>query len=196
MAILLIDDDTTGRALSAHNLRKRGHQVDEAADGRAGLQLLDPTRHDVVVTDLRMEGMDGMALFAALNHRLPSLPVIILTAHGSIPEAVEATQADLEAHGIAGPILGHVGDGNFHAILLVDPEDVEDLARIKAASDRMVALALRLGGTSTGEHGVGVGKKGFMEQEHGAAWQVMGQIKHALDPNGLLNPGKLAPDAK
>lgn len=113
-----------------------------------------------------------------------------------LAEAVEATQADLEAHGIAGPILGHVGDGNFHAILLVDPEDAEDLARIKAASDRMVALALRLGGTSTGEHGVGVGKKGFMAQEHGAGWQLMGQIKQALDPHGVFNPGKLAPDAK
>lgn len=113
-----------------------------------------------------------------------------------LAEAVEATQADLEAHGLTGPILGHVGDGNFHAILLVDPEDAADLARVKAASDRMVHLALGMGGTSTGEHGVGVGKKAFMPQEHGAAWQVMGQIKRALDPDGILNPGKLAPDAE
>ena len=113
-----------------------------------------------------------------------------------LAEAVEATRADLEAHGIPGPILGHVGDGNFHAILLVDPTDADDMARVKAASDRMVALSLERGGTSTGEHGVGVGKKAFMTREHGEAWQVMGLIKAALDPEDLLNPGKLVPDAK
>ena len=112
-----------------------------------------------------------------------------------LAEAVEATQADLDAHGLTGPILGHVGDGNFHAILMVDPDDADDLARVKAASDRMVALSLEMGGTSTGEHGVGIGKKGFMTREHGDAWQVMGQIKRALDPQNILNPGKLAPDA-
>lgn len=113
-----------------------------------------------------------------------------------LAETVEATQADLEAHDIPGPILGHVGDGNFHAILLVDPTDAQDLARVKAASDRMVALSLDMGGTSTGEHGVGIGKKAFMTGEHGDAWQVMGLIKAALDPAGVLNPGKLVPDAK
>ena len=70
------------------------------------------------------------------------------------------------------------------------------MARVKAASDRMVALSLERGGTSTGEHGVGVGKKAFMTREHGEAWQVMGLIKAALDPEDLLNPGKLVPDAK
>jgi D-lactate dehydrogenase (cytochrome) len=113
-----------------------------------------------------------------------------------LAEAVEATQADLLEHGITGPILGHVGDGNFHAILLFDPNDVAELERVKAASDRMVALALSMGGTATGEHGVGVGKKAFMAREHGDAWQVMGLLKQALDPQNLMNPGKLAPDAK
>ncbi|WP_375173750.1 FAD-binding oxidoreductase [Pseudooceanicola sp.] len=113
-----------------------------------------------------------------------------------LAETVEATQADLEAHGIAGPILGHVGDGNFHAILLFDPDDPAELDRVKAAADRMVTLALKMGGTATGEHGIGIGKKGFMPREHGEAWQVMGQIKQALDPKGVFNPGKLAPDAK
>ena len=112
-----------------------------------------------------------------------------------LAEAVEATQADLDAHGIVGPILGHVGDGNFHAILLVDPANAEELKAVKAASDRMVALSLSMGGTSTGEHGVGVGKKDFMAREHGDGWLVMGQIKRALDPENLMNPGKLAPDA-
>lgn len=114
----------------------------------------------------------------------------------SLAETVEATQAYLDEYGIAGPILGHVGDGNFHAILLVDPEDPADLARAKAASDHMVSLSLARGGTSTGEHGIGVGKLPFMEQEHGDAWAIMGNIKTALDPHGIMNPGKLVPGGK
>lgn len=110
-----------------------------------------------------------------------------------LAEAVERTRADLEAHQVHGPILGHVGDGNFHAILMFDPKDPAELERAKAASDRMVALSLEMGGTATGEHGIGVGKKAFMQREHGDGWDVMALIKQALDPHGLLNPGKLTP---
>ncbi len=112
-----------------------------------------------------------------------------------LAEAVEATQADLDAQGIRGPILGHVGDGNFHAILLFDPDDTEELARVKAAADRLVDRALSMGGTATGEHGIGTGKKVFMAREHGDAWGVMGDIKRSLDPHNLMNPGKMVPDA-
>jgi D-lactate dehydrogenase (cytochrome) len=111
-----------------------------------------------------------------------------------LAEAVEKTRADLEAHQVHGPILGHVGDGNFHAILMFDPTDPAELDRVKAASDRMVALSLSMGGTATGEHGIGVGKKGFMAQEHGEGWHVMSLIKQALDPKNVMNPGKLVPD--
>ena len=86
-----------------------------------------------------------------------------------------------------------MGDGNFHAILLVDPDRPEDLAEAQALSGRMVERALRLGGTSTGEHGVGLGKLAYMQAEHGPAWDVMGSLKAALDPAGILNPGKLVP---
>ncbi len=112
-----------------------------------------------------------------------------------LAEAVEATQADLDAQGIRGPILGHVGDGNFHAILLFDPDDTEELARVKAAADRLVDRALSMDGTATGEHGIGTGKKVFMAREHGDAWGVMGDIKRSLDPHNLMNPGKMVPDA-
>lgn len=107
--------------------------------------------------------------------------------------AIEETRADLERAGVQGPILGHVGDGNFHAILLVDETAPEEVARAKAASDRMVERALALGGTITGEHGVGIGKLGYMTQEHGGGWAMMGAIKAALDPDNILNPGKLVP---
>lgn len=108
-----------------------------------------------------------------------------------LAEAVEETRADIDASPIEGPILGHVGDGNFHSALLVMPGDAAELEAAKALSARMVERALRMGGTVTGEHGVGLGKLGYMEAEHGAGWDVMGQIKRALDPQGILNPGKV-----
>lgn len=110
-----------------------------------------------------------------------------------LAEAVETCRADLKAHDVQGPILGHVGDGNFHAILLFDPDDADEKQRVLDASRRLVDLALSLGGTSTGEHGIGIGKLGYMEREHGGAWAVMGAIKAALDPENIMNPGKLVP---
>ena len=111
-----------------------------------------------------------------------------------LAEAVEETRADIAASGIPGPILGHVGDGNFHAILLVDPGAASEVAMAKALAGRMADRALRLGGTITGEHGVGLGKRPYMLAEHGPAWAVMGAVKRALDPLGLMNPGKVIPD--
>jgi D-lactate dehydrogenase (cytochrome) len=110
-----------------------------------------------------------------------------------LAQAVEETAGDIAASTIPGPILGHVGDGNFHAILLVDPDRPEDLDEAKRLSHRMAERALRLGGTSTGEHGVGIGKLPYMAAEHGEGWQVMGALKAALDPLNILNPGKLVP---
>ena len=108
-----------------------------------------------------------------------------------LARAVDETAADIAAASIPGPILGHVGDGNFHALLLVDPNAPEELDEAKRISDRMVERSLRLGGTATGEHGVGIGKLGFMEREHGDAWAIMGDVKKALDPQNILNPGKV-----
>lgn len=112
----------------------------------------------------------------------------------ALAQAVEETRADIAASGLEGPILGHVGDGNFHAILLVDPAAAAEVATAKALATRMAERSLRFGGTITGEHGVGLGKRGLMEAEHGPAWAVMGALKRALDPMNLMNPGKLVPD--
>ena len=108
-----------------------------------------------------------------------------------LAEAIDTTRTDIASSGLSGPILGHVGDGNFHAILMVDPDDGADVAAAQALSGRMVARALDLGGTATGEHGVGMGKLSYMEAEHGLGWDVMGDIKKALDPGNIMNPGKL-----
>lgn len=109
----------------------------------------------------------------------------------ALAQAVQETQADIATSPIPGPILGHVGDGNFHAILLVAHEDPAEHAIAQRLAARMAERALRLGGTITGEHGIGMGKLHLMAAEHGPAWSVMGQIKRALDPHNLMNPGKL-----
>lgn len=111
-----------------------------------------------------------------------------------LAEAMAAATADIAAEGLPGPIIGHVGDGNFHSSILITPGDADELARAKKLALRMAERALAVGGTITGEHGVGIGKRGLMAAEHGEGWAVMGAIKAALDPNNILNPGKLVPE--
>jgi D-lactate dehydrogenase (cytochrome) len=89
------------------------------------------------------------------------------------------------------PIVGHVGDGNFHLTFLVDPNDEGEIARAEAVNHRMIDRALAMGGTCTGEHGVGTGKMPYLEQEHPDGVALMRRIKRALDPDNILNPGKV-----
>ncbi len=108
-----------------------------------------------------------------------------------LAECVSETQADIQQQGLIAPIVGHVGDGNFHVVPLVDMSSPEEIAQVEAFNDRLVERALKMGGTSTGEHGVGTGKMKFLLKEHGAALAVMAATKKALDPNNILNPGKI-----
>ncbi|MFN4092582.1 MAG: FAD-binding oxidoreductase [Brevundimonas sp.] len=108
-----------------------------------------------------------------------------------LADCIVETRADIDAAGVTGPILGHVGDGNFHAILLVDPDDPDESARVKGVADRMIRRALDAGGTCTGEHGVGLGKKAYLVDEQGDAVALMAVIKRAVDPANLMNPGKI-----
>jgi D-lactate dehydrogenase (cytochrome) len=109
-----------------------------------------------------------------------------------LAECVTDTQADLAAHGLYGPIVGHVGDGNFHVVLYCDRNDADEYARVKQVYGRMIDRAIAMGGTSTGEHGIGSGKRGYLEKEHGGALAFMRAIKRALDPDNIMNPGKNA----
>jgi len=108
-----------------------------------------------------------------------------------LAECMLATRDDIDCSGLTVCIVGHVGDGNFHLLILVDPEDDGEISRAKALHDRMVMRALALEGTCTGEHGIGTGKIAFLQAELGDAVAVMRQIKHALDPHDLMNPGKI-----
>ena len=104
--------------------------------------------------------------------------------------AVEHARENLLALDLPGGIVGHVGDGNFHALVMMDMTNPEEVARAQEFNERIVLYALQRGGTCTGEHGVGIGKQKYQQQEHGAALEVMERIKWALDPDNLLNPGK------
>ena len=122
----------------------------------------------------------------------------VLTTDVCVPisrlaEAVTETRADIDASPLPGPMLGHVGDGNFHVTLLFDPDSAAERDEALRLAHRMAERALRLGGTVSGEHGVGAGKRKYMAAEHGEGWDVMGAIKTALDPLGILNPGKIVP---
>ena len=111
-----------------------------------------------------------------------------------LADCILETRSDIEESELTVPLVGHVGDGNFHLLFLIDPEnEVEDLKRFQPLNDRLVERALRMGGTCTGEHGIGSGKIKYMKAEHGDSLELMRQIKMAFDPENLMNPGKMLP---
>jgi D-lactate dehydrogenase (cytochrome) len=108
-----------------------------------------------------------------------------------LAQCVVETRRDIEESGLYAPILGHVGDGNFHAALCLDPEDRDEVMRAEAVVERLAMRALAMEGTCTGEHGIGQGKRRYMRLEHGAGADVMLAIKKAIDPYNIMNPGKV-----
>ncbi|MCA9916719.1 MAG: FAD-binding protein [Anaerolineales bacterium] len=138
------------------------------------------------------------AYFASLAYRpgCRALTTDVCVPISRLAECIAETRRDLDSSFIPGPMVGHVGDGNFHMLLLVDPNNPEDFAEARRINERLVQRALAMGGTITGEHGVGLGKMKYMEAQHGAgALAVMRTIKQALDPHNLMNPGKMVPAA-
>jgi D-lactate dehydrogenase (cytochrome) len=109
----------------------------------------------------------------------------------ALPDAIRHARELVESAGVAAAVLGHVGDGNYHTIFMVDPADAGDVTRAEKINEEIVRYALRLDGTCTGEHGIGLGKRGYLRAERGAAVDVMRAIKKTLDPHGILNPGKV-----
>lgn len=109
----------------------------------------------------------------------------------ALAACIEQTRRDLDASSIVSTVLGHVGDGNFHVVMLLDPDAPAEIAEAEHLNQRLVARALETGGTCTGEHGIGYGKIDSLELEHPDGVDVMRAIKRALDPAGLLNPGKV-----
>jgi D-lactate dehydrogenase (cytochrome) len=132
-------------------------------------------------------------LYAGLSLRPGARAMItdVCVPISRLAECLVETRRDVDAVGMIAPIVGHVGDGNFHMLILIDPANAEEIARAKALHARMVARAIAMEGTCTGEHGIGLGKIDFLKDELGKAVDVMRSIKAALDPLGLMNPGKI-----
>ena len=108
-----------------------------------------------------------------------------------LADCIMETRRDIDESNLIAPIVGHVGDGNFHLVYLVDPQEPDELRRAEAHNERMVMRALAMGGTCTGEHGIGYGKIDFLQAEQGEAVSLMRSIKTALDPDNIMNPGKI-----
>jgi D-lactate dehydrogenase (cytochrome) len=108
-----------------------------------------------------------------------------------LAECLTETKKDILENNLIAPIVGHVGDGNFHLDFVLDHDDADEVARAEAVNERMVMRALAMDGTCTGEHGIGYGKMDFLVAEHGEAVDVMRSIKQALDPDNIMNPGKI-----
>ncbi|KAB7610325.1 FAD-binding protein [Amylibacter sp. SFDW26] len=133
------------------------------------------------------------AFFAAkaLKPGYDGLSTDVCVPISKLAEAIAMTTQDATDNGMFAPTLGHVGDGNYHTLFLTDPNKPEELETAKMLSARMNERALALGGTVTGEHGIGVGKMKYMLAEHGDAWSIMADIKRSLDPQNIMNPGKV-----
>jgi D-lactate dehydrogenase (cytochrome) len=127
----------------------------------------------------------------ALAPGLAALSTDVCVPISRLADCVAETQADIQEHGLLAPIVGHAGDGNFHVLLLFDDKTAEGVAVAENFVVRLNQRALAMDGTCTGEHGIGQGKMAFLEQELGGAVDLMRQVKQALDPDNIFNPGKI-----
>src|SRR5450631_569959 len=176
-----------GTAASVKEQAQQAEEIASGFDGSGFRWATDTTernklwqaRHDAYWACLALKpGHQGIATDAIV-------PISRLN------EAILGAKQDIAASGLTAPIVGHVGDGNFHTVILVPPEP-DGLARAWELDKKIVARALDLGGSCSGEHGVGIGKREFLEREHGPdALAVMYSVKQALDPRGIMNPGKI-----
>jgi D-lactate dehydrogenase (cytochrome) len=133
------------------------------------------------------------AYYAAIGLRPGCVgwPTDVCVPIGRLADCIGETKADLEAASIPAPILGHVGDGNFHVVFVIDSNRPEELAEAERLNRRLVERALAMDGTCTGEHGIGLGKQDWLVEELGDAVDLMRAVKRALDPKDLFNPGKI-----
>ena len=163
-------------------------QIIAADFGGGGFQWADKTENRNKLWQARHD-----ALYAALalkpGARAWSTDVCVPISR--LVDCIEETRADIEASSLTATMVGHVGDGNFHVIFLLDPDRPQDFAEAQIINDRMVTRAIAMEGTCTGEHGVGTGKQHCLEQEFGDALDIMRDLKRTLDPLNIMNPGKI-----
>ncbi len=175
---------------SERNVSEQAEMVKEIAAEHGGLGFQWATDPD---ERARLWKARHDAYFAALALRPGSVGITtdVCVPISGLAECIIETKKDVASSSLIVPLVGHAGDGNFHLIYLVDPGNPDEMAEAKRLNERMVLRALAMGGTCTGEHGVGYGKIGFLEAEHGEGLSVMRLLKKALDPDNLMNPGKM-----
>jgi D-lactate dehydrogenase (cytochrome) len=173
-------DVGAARALS----EAEGAQAFDLEEDEAGRERLWEARHEAALA------------IKELNPDRKPMTTDVCVPISDLPDALREARETIESRGLDGAILGHVGDGNYHAVFPVDPEDEEDLERARRVNSEIVAYALARGGTCTGEHGIGFGKAGYLREEHGDSLPFMRKIKELADPNGIMNPGKIFSDQR
>ncbi len=171
----VVEHAATGQAIAADFGAPEFHWATKAEDrGR-----LWQARHDAFYACL------------ALRPGAKALTTDVCVPISRLAECITETRRDIDATGLLAPIVGHVGDGNFHVLVLMDFADEDEVAKGKAFNERLVTRALAMDGSCTGEHGIGHGKIEFLTAEHGEAVSVMRALKMALDPLNIMNPGKI-----
>jgi D-lactate dehydrogenase (cytochrome) len=173
-------DVATARALS----EAEGAEAFDFEEDDAGRERLWEARHEAALA------------IKELNPDKKPMTTDVCVPISDLPDALREARETIQSRGLDGAILGHVGDGNYHAVFPVDPDDAEDLERAERVNSEIVAYALARGGTCTGEHGIGSGKAGHLREEHGDSLPFMREIKGLADPNGIMNPGKIFSDER
>lgn len=176
----------------------------EVEEQKQALQRLSVGHHG---TDLKFaansEEMDQ--LWLARKTALWAAPILkpgtevkitdVCVPISKLAQCIKETKQDLKKSFLLAPLVGHVGDGNFHLFILVDPKNPKDLAEAHKIDTRLVQRAIAMEGTCTGEHGVGIGKRDYLVPELGKeAVDLMRKLKRTIDPDNIMNPGKVIPD--
>jgi D-lactate dehydrogenase (cytochrome) len=175
---------------STNGVREQAESVGEIASDLGGGDFQWATRQEER-NKLWQARHDAYYACLALRPGAKGWATDVCVPISRLAECMLETRKDIDESGVAAPMVGHAGDGNFHLVFLIDPDNAEEMARATAVNERMVMRAIAMGGTCTGEHGVGYGKQKFLLSEHGEAVSVMRQIKAALDPGNIMNPGKI-----
>ena len=176
---------------SEHGVAEQAKAVQQLATDNGGADFEWASRPE---DRTRLWNARHNAYFACLQQRpgCKAISTDTCVPISRLAESLEGARKLLEASGFQSMIIGHVGDGNFHCVILVNPDDQEEMQRAERLNDRIVRLAQSLDGTCTGEHGIGLHKMGFLADEAGEdGLELMRRIKVAMDPLNILNPGKI-----
>ncbi len=176
-----------------HGVVEQSQRVGDIAAAHGGLDFQWAT--DAVERDKLWQARhDAYHAILQLRPGSRSVTTDVCVPVSRLADCILATQEDLKSCSLPCPLLGHVGDGNFHVLFLVDPKQPQEISEAEHFNRRMVERALDMEGTCSGEHGVGLGKRDFLKTEYGPAWELMRAIKTTFDPHNLMNPGKVFRD--